>query len=170
MAVLDEDGELRIRRGLGRLRWRDGRMRTHLYQTKETGRASSSRPPLQALASSPRRGTTPASSATWKTRSADTGELVYHGDYLQIFPNRATSTPCAPSSSRAPATCWWRPIWWCRSTGDNRLGLRRPRTSLSTWRPTAPEAHPEPLRHPSAASRNRTLPPPTTRILLVIPV
>jgi DNA polymerase len=44
-----EDGERVYEKGLLSYLHADGRVRTHLFQTKETGRASSSRPPLQNL-------------------------------------------------------------------------------------------------------------------------
>jgi uracil-DNA glycosylase family 4 len=46
---MDEDGELVFEKGLLASIQRDGRVRTHIFQTKETGRFSSARPPLQNL-------------------------------------------------------------------------------------------------------------------------
>ena len=48
---LDEQGNFEYEKGLVGCVHADGRVRTHLFQTKETGRASSSRPPLQNLSS-----------------------------------------------------------------------------------------------------------------------
>ena len=47
----DDNGNYSYDRGLVGCAHADGRVRTHLFQTKETGRASSSRPPLQNLSS-----------------------------------------------------------------------------------------------------------------------
>lgn len=46
---LDDDGNRVYPGGLLDARCSDGRVRTHFFQTKETGRASSARPPLQNL-------------------------------------------------------------------------------------------------------------------------
>jgi uracil-DNA glycosylase family 4 len=46
---VDENGNYSYEKGLVGCVHADGRVRTHLFQTKETGRASSSRPPLQNL-------------------------------------------------------------------------------------------------------------------------
>lgn len=48
---LDENGNYTYEKGLVGCVHSDGKVRTHLFQTKETGRASSSRPPLQNLSS-----------------------------------------------------------------------------------------------------------------------
>jgi uracil-DNA glycosylase len=48
---LDENGNFTYEKGLVGCVHFDGKVRTHLFQTKETGRASSSRPPLQNLSS-----------------------------------------------------------------------------------------------------------------------
>ena len=48
---LDENGNYAYEKGLVGSAHADGKVRTHLFQTKETGRASSSRPPLQNLSS-----------------------------------------------------------------------------------------------------------------------
>lgn len=48
---LDENGNYVYDKGLVGCAHSDGRVRTHFFQTKETGRASSSRPPLQNLSS-----------------------------------------------------------------------------------------------------------------------
>jgi uracil-DNA glycosylase family 4 len=48
---LDENGHFSYDKGLVGCAHADGRVRTHFFQTKETGRASSSRPPLQNLSS-----------------------------------------------------------------------------------------------------------------------
>ena len=45
----DENGNYSYEKGLVGCVHADGKVRTHLFQTKETGRASSSRPPLQNL-------------------------------------------------------------------------------------------------------------------------
>lgn len=47
----DENGNYRYEKGLVGSVHADGKVRTHFFQTKETGRASSSRPPLQNLSS-----------------------------------------------------------------------------------------------------------------------
>jgi DNA polymerase len=47
--LVDEDGELQYVGGLPACICDDGRVRTHVYQTKETGRWSSARPPLQNI-------------------------------------------------------------------------------------------------------------------------
>lgn len=49
--VTDENGNYTYEKGLVGCVHADGMVRTHLFQTKETGRASSSRPPLQNLSS-----------------------------------------------------------------------------------------------------------------------
>ena len=49
--VVDEDGNYSYDKGLVGSAHKDGKVRTHFFQTKETGRASSSRPPLQNLSS-----------------------------------------------------------------------------------------------------------------------
>ncbi len=48
---VDEAGHYQYEKGLIGAAHADGKVRTHLFQTKETGRASSSRPPLQNLSS-----------------------------------------------------------------------------------------------------------------------
>lgn len=48
---LDDQGHFAYDKGLVGCAHADGRVRTHFFQTKETGRASSSRPPLQNLSS-----------------------------------------------------------------------------------------------------------------------
>jgi len=48
---VDETGHYAYDKGLVGSMHSDGRVRTHFFQTKETGRASSSRPPLQNLSS-----------------------------------------------------------------------------------------------------------------------
>lgn len=47
----DENGNYEYEKGLVGCVHADGKVRTHFFQTKETGRASSSRPPLQNLSS-----------------------------------------------------------------------------------------------------------------------
>lgn len=47
----DDNGNFSYEKGLVGCVHADGKVRTHLFQTKETGRASSSRPPLQNLSS-----------------------------------------------------------------------------------------------------------------------
>lgn len=47
----DDNGNYSYEKGLIGCAHADGKVRTHLFQTKETGRASSSRPPLQNLSS-----------------------------------------------------------------------------------------------------------------------
>lgn len=49
--AVDENGNYSYQKGLVGCAHRDGKVRTHFFQTKETGRASSSRPPLQNLSS-----------------------------------------------------------------------------------------------------------------------
>ena len=48
---VDENGNYSYEKGLVGCVHADGKVRTHFFQTKETGRASSSRPPLQNLSS-----------------------------------------------------------------------------------------------------------------------
>ena len=48
---VDDNGNFAYEKGLVGCVHADGKVRTHLFQTKETGRASSSRPPLQNLSS-----------------------------------------------------------------------------------------------------------------------
>jgi DNA polymerase I-like protein with 3'-5' exonuclease and polymerase domains len=48
---LDDKGNFQYEKGILGSVHADGKVRTHLFQTKETGRASSSRPPLQNLSS-----------------------------------------------------------------------------------------------------------------------
>lgn len=48
---IDDNGNYSYEKGLIGCAHADGTVRTHLFQTKETGRASSSRPPLQNLSS-----------------------------------------------------------------------------------------------------------------------
>jgi uracil-DNA glycosylase family 4 len=48
---VDDNGNFAYEKGLVGCAHSDGRVRTHFFQTKETGRASSSRPPLQNLSS-----------------------------------------------------------------------------------------------------------------------
>ena len=48
---VNEDGHYEYEKGLVGCVHADGKVRTHFFQTKETGRASSSRPPLQNLSS-----------------------------------------------------------------------------------------------------------------------
>lgn len=47
--IRDEDGELIFEKGLLASIMNDGRIRTHIFQTLETGRFSSARPPLQNI-------------------------------------------------------------------------------------------------------------------------
>jgi uracil-DNA glycosylase family 4 len=47
--ILDEDGEMVFEKGLLSCIMADGRIRTHIFQTLETGRFSSARPPLQNI-------------------------------------------------------------------------------------------------------------------------
>lgn len=49
--LTDDNGNYTYEKGLVGCVHADGKVRTHLFQTKETGRASSSRPPLQNLSS-----------------------------------------------------------------------------------------------------------------------
>lgn len=51
VAEIDENGNFTYEKGLVGCAHADGKVRTHFFQTKETGRASSSRPPLQNLSS-----------------------------------------------------------------------------------------------------------------------
>jgi len=46
---VDDNGNFKYEKGIVGSTHADGRVRTHFFQTKETGRASSSRPPLQNL-------------------------------------------------------------------------------------------------------------------------
>lgn len=50
--VIDEDGNLVYEKGLIAAAGSDGRVRTHIFNTKETGRCSSARPNLQAISKS----------------------------------------------------------------------------------------------------------------------
>lgn len=78
----DDDGNLQYDRGLASCIQADGRIRTHISQVKETGRASSARPPLQNLSS--RRETDYAQIlGTWKTD--ENGIRTVKGRYAHIF-------------------------------------------------------------------------------------
>lgn len=77
----DEDGNYEYARGLASFTHSDGRVRTHLSQHKETGRASSYRPPLQNL-SKRREDDYSRILGTW---SVEDGQRIAEGDYSQIF-------------------------------------------------------------------------------------
>jgi hypothetical protein len=81
--VTNDEGYNEYDEGLVAVTHTDGRVRTHLQQTKETGRASSSRPPLQALANR-REGDYARILGTWQLDPQ--GQQEYRGDYQNIFP------------------------------------------------------------------------------------
>lgn len=78
----DEEGYMEYAKGLAACIHDDGRIRTHLQQTKETGRASSSRPPLQNI-SKRREDDYARILGTWYTNAHGVDEPK--GDYLDIF-------------------------------------------------------------------------------------
>jgi uracil-DNA glycosylase family 4 len=79
----DDDGNYVYSKGLASMVSSDGAVRTHISQLKETGRASSYRPPLQNL--SKRREDDYARILGIWSRNAETGEEVGVGDYLDVF-------------------------------------------------------------------------------------
>ena len=76
----DEDGFMEYDKGLASCIHDDGRIRTHLQQTKETGRASSSRPPLQNI-SKRREADYARILGTWQPNKD--GVLEIKGDYTR---------------------------------------------------------------------------------------
>lgn len=87
----DSDGHLQYERGLAAAAQDDGRVHTHINSNKETGRASSSRPPLQNL-SKRREGDYSRILGTWK-KNPTTGVLEPKGDYVHIFPKPLYKAP-----------------------------------------------------------------------------
>lgn len=85
--VTDEDGYMTYEKGLASFVMRDGRVRTHFSQCKETGRASSARPPLQNL-SSRREGDYKRILGIWDKKNNRA-----KGDYTDIFPTALYSHP-----------------------------------------------------------------------------
>lgn len=77
----DEEGFAVYERGLASFAHSDNRVRTHLSQHKETGRAASARPPLQNL-SSRREDDFSRILGTWSERS---GQRLAEGDYTGVF-------------------------------------------------------------------------------------
>lgn len=84
--TLDEDGNREYEKGLASYVLSDGRLHTHLSQVKETGRASSARPPLQNISSK---------------RESDYARILGHldrkqrhvGSYKDIFPEPLYTHP-----------------------------------------------------------------------------
>lgn len=86
-----EDGHLQYDRGLASEAQSDGRVHTHISANKETGRASSSRPPLQNL-SKRREGDYSRILGTWR-KDPKTGQLAAKGDYTSVFPTPLYRAP-----------------------------------------------------------------------------
>jgi len=80
---VDDDGNYVYSKGLASMVHADGAIRTHLSQLKETGRASSYRPPLQNI--SKRREDDYARILGTFEVDKETGELTPKGDYLDVF-------------------------------------------------------------------------------------
>lgn len=80
----DENGFLRYKKGLASELQADGCVHTHISQNKETGRASSSRPPLQNI-SKRREDDYKRILGHW-VKDKETNEMKYKGDYPDIFP------------------------------------------------------------------------------------
>lgn len=80
----DDTGHLQYKKGLAAEAQADGRVHTHISQNKETGRASSSRPPLQNI--SKRREDDYKRILGHLVTDKETGEKKYKGDYPAIFP------------------------------------------------------------------------------------
>lgn len=78
----DEDGNFIYDRGLASFCHEDGRIRTHMSQHKETGRASSYRPPLQNI-SKRREDDYSRILGTWDTD--EQGNPVASGSYVDIY-------------------------------------------------------------------------------------
>lgn len=81
--LVEEDGFV-YEAGLAAELQDDGRVHTHLQQVKETGRASSSRPPLQNI-SKRREGDYSRILGTWGI-DKQTRQPKYDGDYPHVFP------------------------------------------------------------------------------------
>ena len=96
----DEDGHLQYDKGLASEAQGDGRVHTHISQNKETGRAASSRPPLQNL-SKRREGDYSRILGTWKT-NRETGQREAKGDYLSVFPTPMYRSPIRTIFCAAP--------------------------------------------------------------------
>jgi uracil-DNA glycosylase family 4 len=79
--VMDDDGNFVYERGLASFLHADGRIRTHLSQHKETGRASSYRPPLQNIS---KRREDDYSRILGTVVEKD-GVMVAEGDYTHIY-------------------------------------------------------------------------------------
>lgn len=82
LELTDDDGNYLYERGLASFAHSDGRIRTHLSQHKETGRAASYRPPLQNL-SKRREDDYSRILGRWVEQN---GEQRAVGDYTSIFP------------------------------------------------------------------------------------
>jgi DNA polymerase I-like protein with 3'-5' exonuclease and polymerase domains len=82
VVVTDDDGNFTYDRGLASFVHHDGRVRTHLSQHKETGRASSYRPPLQNL-SKRREDDYARILGVWDEID---GVRTPRGDYTRLFP------------------------------------------------------------------------------------
>ena len=80
--VTDDDGNFVYDRGMASFCHADGRIRTHLSQHKETGRASSYRPPLQNL-SKRREDDYSRILGTW---GEENGQRIAEGSYTSIYP------------------------------------------------------------------------------------
>jgi uracil-DNA glycosylase family 4 len=79
--VVDDEGHQEYSEGLATCISSDGRVHTHLSQTKETGRAASWDPNLQALAKR-RESDYARIMGTWEDNEA----TRYRGDYQHVFP------------------------------------------------------------------------------------
>jgi len=93
----DENGQFKrdgghfvYKKGLASAAQFDGNVHTHLSQNKETGRGSSSRPPLQNI-SKRREGDYSRIMGTEKTQ--DSGIVTVNGDYTNIFPAARYRSP-----------------------------------------------------------------------------
>lgn len=98
--LVDDEGGLIYEKGLAAAACADGRVHTHLQQVKETGRASSSRPPVQNI-SKRREGDYSRILGTW-VKDKTTGEQRYHGDYQHIFPTPQYQHPIRTLFRAAP--------------------------------------------------------------------
>ena len=88
--LLDEDGHQEYDEGLAAAVCADGKVHTHLLQTKETGRAASARPPMQVMANR-RESDYARILGTWQT--GRDGNRTYRGDYQHIFPEPLYNHP-----------------------------------------------------------------------------
>lgn len=86
-----EDGSKIYKNGLGSVAARDGRVHTRLSQVKETGRAASSDPNLQAI-SKRREADYSRILGHWGTNK-ETGEKEYAGSYPDVFPSPLYQMP-----------------------------------------------------------------------------